>query len=284
MQFHEVANVFPPMSEREFVALKEDIAEHGLKQPIVVHDGKIVDGRHRYRACVELGTEPSLTEWSDEGSLVAFAVSMNLRRRHLSTSQRALLAAELKPLFEQEARARQGTRTDLGANLREGDRGKASVQAAEIVGVSARSVETARRVRQRAVPELMEAVRRGDVAVSMAAAIADLAPDDQKKIASIKDKRSVRKAVQEMRQATQSPDPSVLSPAAKGLVEPVLRLLEGTASLLGDRDPAQVAGEFFEQFPFNQPGMVKRLSESVAGATLMCEVYRIWESTRAKAV
>jgi ParB-like chromosome segregation protein Spo0J len=284
MEFHEVASVFPPMGERDYQALRADIAQNGLKQPVILHEGKLVDGRHRYRACIELGIEPRLMEWDGEGSLVAFVVSMNLHRRHLTTSQRALLATELKPLFDTEARARQGTRTDLGADLREGDRGKASAQVAEMVGVSTRSVETASRIRQRAVPELMEAVRRGDLAVSMAALIADLTPQDQEKVISLKDKREMRKAAQEMRRAAKG----VRAPGRKDeegeIVAPVLRLLEQAASLVGDREPTRVAAEFFEQFPLNDQRMTERLEGGVAGAALLWEIYRIWEHRRAKAV
>jgi hypothetical protein len=284
MEFHEVSSVFPPMGERDYQALKTDIAQNGLKQPVIVHENKIVDGRQRYRACLELGIEPRLVEWYGEGSLVSFAVSMNLHRRHLTTSQRALLAADLRPLFDMEARSRQGTRTDLGANLREGEKGKASAQVAEIVGVSARSVETASRVRQRAVPELVEAVRRGDVPVSTAALIADLAPEDQEKVVSLKDKREMRKAAQGLRRNAEG----VQAPGRKAeeddLAAPVLRLLEQAASLLGDREPTRVAAEFFEEFPLNDQRKTERLERGVAGAALLWEVYRIWEHRRVKAV
>ena len=57
---HDVASLMPVMEDEEYAALLEDIREHGLLQPIVLHDGKIVDGRHRYRACYELGIEPRL--------------------------------------------------------------------------------------------------------------------------------------------------------------------------------------------------------------------------------
>jgi len=284
MEFHDVASVFPPMCEQEYRALKADIAQNGLKQPVIVHEGRIVDGRHRYRACVELGIEPPVVEWNGKGSLVAFVVSMNLHRRHLATSQRALLAADLRPLFDAEARSRQGARTDLGAKLRQGETGKASAQVAEIVGVSPRSVETASRVRQRAVPELMEAVRRGDVAVSTAALIADLAPEDQEKVISLQDKREMRKAAQEMRRTAAGVPGSGQSAQAGEIVVPLLRLLERAASLLGERDPSQVAGEFFGQFPVKDQRMTARLESSVAGAAILWEIYCIWEHRRAKAV
>ena len=39
---HELALVFPPMSEPEFAAFKEDIREHGQHEPILLYEGKIL--------------------------------------------------------------------------------------------------------------------------------------------------------------------------------------------------------------------------------------------------
>ena len=44
---HELALVFPPMTESEFAAFKEDIREHGQHEPITLYEGKILDGLHR---------------------------------------------------------------------------------------------------------------------------------------------------------------------------------------------------------------------------------------------
>ena len=48
---HEVATIFPPMGAEEYEALKKDIAANGLLDPVVVHEGKVVDGLNRLRAC-----------------------------------------------------------------------------------------------------------------------------------------------------------------------------------------------------------------------------------------
>jgi hypothetical protein len=112
-------------------------------------------------------------EWDGEGSLVAFVVSLNLHRRHLDESQRALVGAKIKPLFEDEAKKRQLTlagsrpnsQLDLSANLRQGDKAKSSEQAAQAVNVSPRSVENASKVLREGTPELVQAVETGQVAV-----------------------------------------------------------------------------------------------------------------------
>jgi N6-adenosine-specific RNA methylase IME4 len=90
------------MTDEEFEELKADIAANGLREPIWLHpDGRIIDGRHRYRACCELGLEPPFRTWDGQGSLVGLVVSLNLHRRHLSESQRAMVAAKLSREFAQ---------------------------------------------------------------------------------------------------------------------------------------------------------------------------------------
>ena len=92
--FHPLANCFPLMEGQEFEEFVADIAAHGMRSDIVMFEGKVLDGRNRYRACQRLGIEPRSSHY--EGSdPVAFVVSTNLHRRHLNESQRGLIAARL---------------------------------------------------------------------------------------------------------------------------------------------------------------------------------------------
>lgn len=110
LEFHSVANLFPIVEGEEFDLLVDDIRTNGLIEPIWLHpDGSIIDGRNRYRACLIAGVEPRTRRWDGIGSLVEFVISLNLRRRHLTASQRACLAAEILPLLEAEAKLRQAT-------------------------------------------------------------------------------------------------------------------------------------------------------------------------------
>lgn len=95
--YHPAANLFPLMEGDEFSVLVADIAEHGQLEPIVIHDGMILDGRNRYRACIELGIKPILREWAGSDAQ-SFVVSLNLHRRHLTREQRDEVIRKLRAM------------------------------------------------------------------------------------------------------------------------------------------------------------------------------------------
>ena len=104
MQIHQVAKLFPPMSEEQFRELKNNIAMVGLLVQIMTFQGEIIDGVHRYRACEELGIEPRILEWNGTGSLVELVISLNRHRRHLTPDQLAAVASESAEWLAHEAR------------------------------------------------------------------------------------------------------------------------------------------------------------------------------------
>jgi hypothetical protein len=94
---HPLANRLPLMEAEEFEHFVDDIARNGQREPIVIHEGKILDGRNRYRACEALGRHPKTRTFDPktEGSPDAFVISVNLKRRHLTAKQKQEFILEL---------------------------------------------------------------------------------------------------------------------------------------------------------------------------------------------
>ena len=94
-ELHELCEIIPSMDDSEYLALVSDIRDNGLLNPIIVFEGKILDGRHRYKACVELDLEPSFVEYTGNKPS-SFVRSVNLERRHFEKSQRSMIISLLQ--------------------------------------------------------------------------------------------------------------------------------------------------------------------------------------------
>jgi ParB-like chromosome segregation protein Spo0J len=172
-EYHRLSNLFPLMTDSEIAKLAEDIKVNGLAFPIILYDGKILDGRNRYLACRKAGVQPDFWEYEGDAP-IQFVLSLNLERRHLTISQRAAIAAELATLP-------QGARTDLASN----EARFSQQQAGDAMDVSRSSVQRAVEVRT-ADPELHEKVKAGEVsveearrAIPMARVDKEAEPDDE---------------------------------------------------------------------------------------------------------
>lgn len=169
---HELANIFPLMEGEPFKELVDDIKVNGLREPITLLDGLILDGRNRYRACRELRIEPAFVRLKGDDPL-AYVISMNLRRRHLKESQRAMIAAKLST-------QKQGRRTDLGRAS-----GEMSVsEAAQLLSISERTVTAAKMVDQNATDQIKRAVESGALSISAASKVAHLSAEKQNALAA----------------------------------------------------------------------------------------------------
>jgi hypothetical protein len=183
-RFHPLADLFPPMGDKEFTALAVDIKTNGLRTPIVRTNDEILDGRHRYRACKETGVEPRYEEYTGADPL-AYVISVNLHRRHLNESQRAMVAASLATMGHGGDR-----RSDQAAILPL----VLQAAAASMLGVSERLLRSAKVVREHGTPELARRVERGEIKVSLAAKVSGMPEEQQTRVAGL-DPRALRSAV-----------------------------------------------------------------------------------------
>lgn len=178
---HPAAQKFPMITGAEFTQLAEDIADHGLREPVWLwrdpDDGTeyLLDGRNRLAACAESGTVVR-TRHYDGDDPISFVVSLNVTRRHLNEGQKAFIALELVPLYEQQSEKARRKAISAAREIR-ADRPvsqptakpekRSRDKAAAVVGTSGRSVARAKRIKEKA-PDLQEKVESGELAIDRA--------------------------------------------------------------------------------------------------------------------
>jgi len=174
MKVHELAKYFPILEGEEFDLLVQDIKEHGQLEPIVTVKGEILDGVNRYRACEQLGIEPITEEYQGDDAL-SYVISINIRRRHLTESQRAMLANEMLPEFAKQAKEHSLANLKYSGKDHErasptvsrdtvGPPGRSTTKVGEIFGVSHGSVARAKRIKEQA-PEKVDDIIKGKTTV-----------------------------------------------------------------------------------------------------------------------
>jgi N6-adenosine-specific RNA methylase IME4 len=230
LRFHPLAEIFPLIGGAEFDSLVADIKANGLREDIVLFDGMILDGRNRYRACLKAGVALAPIngdKWIDDPA--AYVVSMNVARRHLSESQRAMVASKLATLKQ-------------GGNQH--SEGLPIGRSSELLNVGERTVARAREVLNHGAPELVTAVERGDVSVSAAADVATLPAAEQTEIVARGEREILLKAKEiRAKQAKQSY-------AAR--MERFAEISKANAALPEQRYPVVYADPPWKFEPFNE--------------------------------
>lgn len=179
---HPAAEIFPMMSAKEKADLVEDIRANGVRSRIellgeTLEDAVLLDGRNRMEAMEVLGiafdAHYKLTSPDDVPDPVGYVLSLNLHRRHLSESQRAMVAESIATLKNGERRCEKGGSIDPPF------RDTSIPEAAAALNVSPASVKRARKVKAKGSDELNAAVVDGTMSVSKAAAIAGRSKEQQ---------------------------------------------------------------------------------------------------------
>ena len=175
----EYEKLLPKMSDEEFAELKASIQTEGQHYPIVANENlEVLDGHHRYRACVELGIEPDfeVRKFEDKLHEKKFVIEVNLRRRHLNKFQLVELGMPLLEIEKELAKKRQATGGKMGRNIQLGlapddakpafKKSKATAAIAKKVGVSTRTFERGKKILEKASEENKQKLREGKTSIA----------------------------------------------------------------------------------------------------------------------
>ena len=94
VEIHEAAAAFPMMNTERLKELADDIRANGLREPIRLLSGKVIDGRNRLKACEMVDAEPRFETIANDVNPWGFVWSLNGQRRDLTTDQRYIIWKE----------------------------------------------------------------------------------------------------------------------------------------------------------------------------------------------
>jgi ParB-like chromosome segregation protein Spo0J len=177
MRPHPLSEIFPPMEGDEFDALVEDIRRNGLRQPLVMYQGKILDGRNRWRACEKAGVKATTTDYRGNDPL-GYVLSLNLNRRHLTPTQRAIVAENIVTTTHGGFRHGEDSRTKGSRDplIAEVSREKA----ARIMDTSPGTMKRVRKVLDHGTEPLKAAIKADKLDAGTAAKLVDASAKTQK--------------------------------------------------------------------------------------------------------
>lgn len=177
---HPLSAAFPAMSMLEQADLASDIQAHGLRSPIVLFDDQVLDGWHRYRACLSSGAAPRFVQFPEGEDPVAFVRSQNYHRRHLSGSQKSVAETELAK-WAPSGRPK-NTQPGCGIPSPKPPTELEVSTEKEMATAAGVSIETIRQAKRAVEAGLGDAVKAGEVSVKRAAEIAKL-PEPERQAA-----------------------------------------------------------------------------------------------------
>ncbi len=182
--FSPIVEIFPEMSADDFKGLKQDIEKNGLLVPIQVQSGKIIDGRHRWRACAELGIPAEYIEVDPKESGIAHAIGCNMQRRQLTEFDKVEIAHRIGHL-------------PVGSNQHTATAAPSQGVLAKSLKTSADTLQRGNKIFRNGSEMLKSAVRSGDLSVSDGALMTELPKEKQDELLNngVKSAKKVIKAL-----------------------------------------------------------------------------------------
>jgi site-specific DNA-methyltransferase (adenine-specific) len=181
VKWHPIARIFPMLGEDELEALADDIATYGQREPIIMFEGMVLDGRNRWVACKLKGLTPITKDFNGNSrEALALVWSLNATRRDLKPGQKAAANAEREILDSEYAAEIEAMRKSLPKNQHSKKKVPEQIivpakkqeratdhKIAEAIGTNRTYVNDARKIHE-SRPDLHEKVKAGEMTIPQA--------------------------------------------------------------------------------------------------------------------
>lgn len=168
----ELEALIAPLTTAEFQQLTDSCSAEGIRDPILVWDGVIVDGHNRYRIAQTLGLDSvpvKSMSFSSRNAAKSWIVENQLGRRNVSTYERCRLALLLKDSVAAAANQRMlAGKTDPTQISAEGTTGETRDIRAKKAGVSHDTLSKVETLEREANDELKSQLRADSISINKA--------------------------------------------------------------------------------------------------------------------
>ena len=167
----EFKKLIPALTAEEFKQLEENILKDGIRDPLVLWNGYLIDGHNRYQIAFKHGLEYNTIdkEFKDESEVKEWMINNQFGRRNLSNYQRSVLALELESVFSQRAKEQQiegGKNKVVQISEQAPMERKAITQIAKVANVSHDTIAKVKLIQAQATPEVKAQLSTGEVSIN----------------------------------------------------------------------------------------------------------------------
>lgn len=174
----EFKNLIPPLSEEEFNQLEANILRDGIRDPLVIWNGILIDGHNRYYIAQKhnLPFETKELSFEDRAAVISWIIQNQFGRRNISTFDRICLALKLKPVFAEKAKQKQIStlKQNLPSDLKNStdDPIDTLKEIAKLAGVGKETVRKVEKILDIShsvqLDDIINGLRKGDISISLA--------------------------------------------------------------------------------------------------------------------
>ena len=225
----ELKAYIEPLTPDEHDALERSLLAEGCRDALVLWGDILVDGHNRYGICTKHGLpfqtvqNPRFQSMED---VHLWMIDQHLGRRSLSDFQRGVLALRKREIVAERRSRAKAEADQAAASVPEAPTGDApwegEAPAAALAAVleprplqsrediaraarlSASQVGMIEKIQKQAAPEVVAAVRAGDISLNAAAVVATL-PEEEQRAAAAAGKDELKQAAKRVRESRRKP-------------------------------------------------------------------------------
>ena len=221
----ELKAYIEPLTPDEHDALERSLLAEGCRDALVLWGDILVDGHNRYGLCQKHGLpfqtvqNPRFASMED---VHLWMIDQHLGRRSLSDFQRGVLALRKREIVAQRRSRAMAEKLSPAEPLPVDEAHEDTAQASALAAVlqpkplqsrediaraarlSASQVGMIEKIQKQAAPEVVAAVRAGDISLNAAAVVATL-PEGEQRAAALAGKDGLRQVAKQVRESRRKP-------------------------------------------------------------------------------